>query len=352
MKHEDFILKITTLVAASLLFFSSSAFAQVKMSGEFTAARVCPALQSIKNGTNPGDVSIEPGTAYHLLGKNKDDATHYWIEVPGATPFQRWVALDCGTVDGAQAVAPAQTQKGTAAGSAAVNTPQGTVKPKAQSRGFGGKAPYYAFALSWEPAFCEAMRDKAECRAETAKSFEATHFTLHGLWPQPRRNQFCNVDPKLSALDDQHQWDALPEPELSPATRAALSIAMPGTMSNLQRHEWIKHGTCYPATSAEQYFKDEMRLAADVNSSSVQKLFADNIGKQITAEAIRAKFDQSFGPGSGAHVQVECDKQGHLSGFTLNLRGDIPGGATLPSLLASGDEAQNKCESGSVDAVR
>jgi len=335
------------LFLLTAIAFAATAQAQVKMSGEFTASRACPALQSIKNGTNPGDISIEPGQAYHLLGKNKDDATHYWIEVPGATPFQRWVEIGCGTTDGAQATAPVSKQNNTA-----VNTPQGTVKPKPQSRGFGGQAPYYAFALSWEPTFCEAMKDKAECRAETPKSFEATHFTLHGLWPQPRRNQFCDVDPKLSALDDQHQWDALPEPELSPQTRAALNIAMPGTMSNLQRHEWIKHGTCYPAGNADQYFKDEMRLAADVNNSSVQKLFADNIGQQITAEAIRAKFDESFGPGSSAHVQVECDKQGRISGFTLNLRGDIPGGATLPALLAAGDQAQNKCDGGVVDAVK
>ena len=80
------------------------------------------------------------------------------------------------------------------------------------------------------------------------------------------------MDPKLSALDDQHQWDALPEPELSAETRAALNIAMPGTMSNLQRHEWIKHGTCYPAGNADQYFKDEIRLAAEVNASPVQAL--------------------------------------------------------------------------------
>jgi ribonuclease T2 len=358
VKHEDFILKITTLCATSLLLLSSSAMAQVKMSGEFTASRVCPALQSIKNGANPGDVSIEPGTAYHLLGKNKNEATHYWIEVPGASPFQRWVEISCGTTDAADVTTPPQPQKnatvaaGAAAGGAAVNAPQGTVKPKPSPRGFAGRAPYYAFALSWEPTFCEAMRDKAECRVETPKSFEATHFTLHGLWPQPRRNQFCNVDPKLAALDDQHQWDALPEPELTPATRASLNIAMPGTMSNLQRHEWIKHGTCYPGSNAEQYFKDEMRLAAEVNASPVQALFASNIGKQISAEQIRMAFNQGFGQGAGDHVQVECDKQGRLGGFTLNLRGDIPGGANLAKLLVAGDQAQNKCDGGMVDAVK
>ena len=66
----------------------------------------------------------------------------------------------------------------------------------------------------------------------------------------------------------------MPEPELSPDTRAALDKAMPGTQSVLERHEWIKHGTCYPAGTAEQYFKDELRLAAEVNASPVQAFMA------------------------------------------------------------------------------
>ncbi len=331
------------LVAATA--FSAAAMAQVKLDGTFTAAKACDAVVSIKKGTNPDNTTVESGKAYRLLGKNKDEATHYWIEVPNAEPKQRWVAVDCGSTDGAQATAPAPSQK-------PINTPQGTVKPKPGSRGFGGQAPYYAFALSWEPAFCEAMADKAECKAEKATSWEASHFSLHGLWPQPRRNQFCNVDPKLSALDDQHQWDSLPEPELSAETRAALNAAMPGTQSNLQRHEWIKHGTCYPAGNADQYFKDEIRLAKEVNASPVQALFATNVGKQVSADQIRSAFDQAFGSGAGSKVQVECDRQGRLSGFTLNLRGDIPGGADLKSLLAAGDQAQNKCDGGVVDAVR
>ena len=84
-----------------------------------------------------------------------------------------------------------------------------------------------------------------------------------------------------------------------------------------------------------------------------RRSFAGNIGKQVTADAIRsAKFDEAFGQGAGSKVQVECDRQGRLSGFTLNLRGDIPGGADLKTLLAAGDTAQNKCDSGMVDAVR
>lgn len=339
---------MTRLLLTALLsgLCASAAFAQVKMEGQFTASKACPAVVSIKKGTNPDNKSIEAGKSYELLGKNKDDASHYYIKVPGSDPAQRWVAIDCGSTDGSKVTAaPAPAQK-------PVNTSQGTVKPKPNSRGFGGKEPYYVLALSWEPAFCEGMRDKAECKAEKPTSFEATHFTLHGLWPQPRRNQFCGVDPKLSALDDQHQWDSLPEPELTPETKAALDVAMPGTQSNLQRHEYIKHGTCYPADSAEQYFKDEMRLAAEVNVSPVQAFMAANIGKKIDADDLRAKFDEAFGQGAGSKVEVNCDRSGRISEVVLNVKGDIPGGADLKALLANADEAQSKCDAGLVDAVR
>ena len=336
------------LIAAALT--STAASAQVKLDGTFMASKACDAVVSIKKGTNPDNSAVAAGQSYRLLGKNNDTASHYWVELPQANPRQRWVAVDCGTTNVNEAQAPAASAP--KQNNVAVETPQGTVKPKNQSRGFGGQTPYYAFALSWEPTFCEAMRDKAECKTEKPTSFEASHFTLHGLWPQPRRNQFCNVDPKLSALDDQHQWDALPEPLISAQTRAALDIAMPGTKSNLQRHEWIKHGTCYPAASADIYFKDELRLASEVNTSAVQQLFAANIGKQISATQIRSAFDQSFGKGAGDNVQVECDKQGRLEGFTMNLRGDIPSGADLKTLLLAGDQAQNKCDGGTVDMVR
>jgi ribonuclease T2 len=326
--------------------FSTPAFAQVKMDGQLVASKACPAVQSIKKGTNPGDVSIEVGKSYHLLGKNKDQATHYWIEVPGANPNQRWVAVECGSTDSAsQATAPGQT------GGAAVNTAHGTVKPKPKPKGPKDGKPFYVLALSWEPAFCEAMKGKAECKSETSSSYEASHFSLHGLWPQPRRNVFCGVDRATAALDDQHQWEQLPAPELSAATKSALDKVMPGTQSVLERHEWVKHGTCYPAGNAEQYFKDEIRLVNDVNSSVVQKFMADNIGKTIQTTDLRAKFDEAYGKGAGDRVHVSCSKDGLFSELTIGLKGDISAGTSLADLIAASETADAGCASGTVDAV-
>ena len=108
LNGDAFMISRLSIVALSLAFISGTALAQVKMDGQFVASKACPAVVSIKKGTNPDNISVEAGKSYMLLGKNKDQATHYWVNVPGASPAQRWVALDCGSVDGAQAsLAPA-----------------------------------------------------------------------------------------------------------------------------------------------------------------------------------------------------------------------------------------------------
>ena len=45
--------------AALLLALTSPATAQVAMHGSFDATKACPALQSIKKRTNPGNMSVE-----------------------------------------------------------------------------------------------------------------------------------------------------------------------------------------------------------------------------------------------------------------------------------------------------
>lgn len=314
-----------------ILALASGAFAQVKLTGSFVASKSCPAVQSIKKGTNPGDVSIEIGKSYVLLGKNKDAASHYWIEVPGAAPVQRWVGVACGAANGAVVSAPSQASIAVA----------------------GGK-PFYVLALSWEPAFCEGMTDKAECKSETAASFEASHLVLHGLWPQPRRKVFCNVDKALAAADDAHQWEALPEPQLSGHMKAALGQVMPGTQSMLERHEWVKHGSCYPGGVAETYFGDAIRLMSTINASPVQGFVAANVGQTIQTADLRGKFDEAFGRGAGERVRVACKPDGNrqlITEITIGLKGDITAGTSLADLIAAASPTDAGCPSGVIDPV-
>jgi ribonuclease T2 len=49
--------------------------AEVPAEGRFVASKACPALQSIRKETNPGNVTTAPGTAYAIIAKNRKTPT-------------------------------------------------------------------------------------------------------------------------------------------------------------------------------------------------------------------------------------------------------------------------------------
>nr|WP_295891924.1 ribonuclease [uncultured Devosia sp.] len=211
----------------------------------------------------------------------------------------------------------------------------------------------YVLAISWQPAFCETRPDKPECESQTADRFDASHFALHGLWPQPRSRDYCGVDEATVRADKDGDWSQLPAPELPADLWADLQVAMPGTQSALERHEWIKHGTCYEG-DAEAYFADSLDMLAAINDSAVAELFAASIGKRITQTEIRAAFDAAFGPGAGERVRLSCaDDDGRrlISELTIGLTGDIQGPASIADRLLEARPTDGGCDGGVVDAV-
>ena len=316
---------ILTAVAAVALSASKAA-ADVPLKGFFIAHEACPALQSIKKETNPGDVRTEPGKSYPIIAKNKSAASHYLIEVEGADPSRRWVAIRCG---------------------------EHVVSGGGGGGGSGNQAAY-VLSVSWQPAFCEGKPKKPECQTETPDRFDATHFTLHGLWPQPMSNIYCDVSSDLRLADKNSEWDRLPEPNLSDATREKLSEVMPGTQSKLERHEWIKHGTCFPADSADEYFSRAIALIEQLNGSKARDLFAANVGAEISGKAIRDAFDESFGDGAGDRVRIACQRDGKrnlIVELTIGLVGEIGDQPQLSELIAASEPTDPGCPGGIVDAV-
>jgi ribonuclease T2 len=319
------------LGAAALLLAIglSAAHAEVAISGSFTATQTCPAFQSFRKSSNPGDVQVEQNKTYKVIAKNKPDATHYRIIVEGAEPRERWVSSSCGDVE----TGDHEPQ--------AVPQPPGTVGTRAT----------HVLAMGWEPAFCEQHRDKSECGELTSSSFASTHLSLHGLWPQPRGRQYCEVAPDVRELDHNHDWNALPNPGISPETLRRLAAVMPGVQSNLQRHEWIVHGTCFGG-NADDYFGRASGLAEAVNGSGVAKLFAENAGKNLSAEAIRAAFDDAFGAGAGARVTVSCHGHGDnrtITELIINLAGDVKGSTGLGDLMHTAQPVPPGCPIGLVE---
>jgi ribonuclease T2 len=212
----------------------------------------------------------------------------------------------------------------------------------------GGPPAHFILAISWEPAFCETAPSKPECRSMTAPRFDADHFALHGLWPD---EEYCAVSEADESADRGGNWDELPAPKLSAATRSALGTAMPGTQSLLERHEWIKHGTCARA-KADNYFARALALLAEINVSSVRELFAGNIGQSVTQGDIRAAFDAAFGNGAGQRVRIACERDGNrriVTELTLGLYGDVMGTAPLASLIAAAHPTDGGCDAAIVD---
>ncbi len=333
---------ILRLFLLSTLIVSSVAWAEVKLNGYFIANdNECPAYKSFRKKTNPGNVRLVEDRAYPVLSKNKFDATHYRLKIKEATPRERWVALDCGTF-----LTQCDENEGSdESDNEDVSQPSRPNSPSLP--GQGGKE--YLLALSWQPAFCQSHQSKAECQSQTGERYDATHLTLHGLWPQPKNNTYCNIPNSQKKLDQRSAWSQLPSLRLSDDLMSELIEIMPGVSSHLQRHEWTKHGSCYSETP-DEYFKESMKLALDINNSSVRDLFANNIGERVTSRDIKSRFDSIFGQGAGNKVMVKCSGN-MISELWINLKGDIEEGSNIGELLANAPDASVSCQGGVIDAV-
>lgn len=330
--NSSFNLLLTVSISAvSLLSYSQSVQAK-DIGGCFQATQSCEAFQSFRKKTNPGDVRLDENTQYKVLESSKKMKA-YRVQVDGVDKPARWVTKSCG--DWVQ--------------SCTVNKEQiSSKKYKKKNK----KSPQYLLALTWQPSFCEGRPRKKECRTQTTNRYDAKHWSLHGLWPQPRNNTYCGVSDIDKGIDRNSRWHLLEPVKLSQKTAQALAFTMPGMASNLHRHEWIKHGTCYNK-DAESYYKDSIYLTEQINKSAVGALFSSNIGKKVSLKQVRARFDQDFGKGAGKKVNLRCDRKGLISELWINLSGDISNGASeqasIASLLENAVDAGSSCKIGKVD---
>ncbi|MDQ0454763.1 ribonuclease T2 family protein [Rhizobium paknamense] len=222
------------------------------------------------------------------------------------------------------------------------------VPPGAQAQE-GGKTTAL-LAVSWQPAFCETKPDKPECKSQTAERYDASHFTLHGLWPM--RKNYCGVSQADMNADAGSKWTRLPPVTLTAETQKALEKVMPGTQSALERHEWIKHGTC-SGLEQEAYFSTAIALMDDLNGSAVAKLFAARVGQNVTAMEVQQAFDESFGKNASRRVKMRCERDGErriITELTIGL-GDTDEKADLKERIQAAGGTSFGCDQGVVDPV-
>lgn len=191
----------------------------------------------------------------------------------------------------------------------------------------------YVLALFWQPTTCIKIQgaDEGECHPIAAGGL-----ALHGLWPNADRNgdgrQDADDDYCLPPAErarvialDKAQWDfpKLPPIPLSDDLRADLARAMRG-MSHLDRHEWLKHGTC-SGFDAERYFAAAVALTDVVAETDLGRLIVDHAGKEVARRDLLQAFSMEFGKGSERALQLLCrkyDAKAHLTEIRLRLRTD------------------------------
>ncbi len=269
----------------------------------------CEAFNDLRHRSNTHHVVLDPKRTYTVLKHHKGQ---YLVKIPDESPATRWVDDRC-----LQRAHKDQTAKN---------------RSKRQD----------LLVLSWQNTFCEKHRNTQECKLLTRE--KRSLLALHGLWPQPKTKNYCNIPSKLIAKDKHHQWRALPRLELGSKTREALSEIMPGYSSALHRHEWIKHGSCYGA-DAERYYSDAIRWTRKIVSGSVGKLLQNRIGRRVTLSELRKALEKDFGQGVGDRLDLHCDR-GMISELWLHLGGDSN---DLSKRLQAGSHAHSRCRGGIVD---
>lgn len=304
----------------------------------------CELFNNLKHTKNRGSEVLKLDRTYEMLKHHKKQ---YLLKVEGITPAQRWVDDDClSLMPLRNSPLYGKTKKTTT--EKKVLDPKKTKYKKSFLNKKTQSSKQNLLALSWHNAFCETHRYKKECKRGLGNLIKRkasdTQFVLHGLWPQPRTNVYCNVDKNLMHLDKKRRWRELPCLALDNSTEDALEKVMPGFASELHKHEWIKHGTCY-GTQANKYYADAISLINQVNNSDLGKLFSKNIGKKITLKQVRKVVDKAFGKGTGNRVELRC-KKGLVTELWLHLGS---GSTDLSTLLKKGKKTNSRCKQGRID---
>lgn len=186
---------------------------------------------------------------------------------------------------------------------------------------------HYILALSWQPAFCEANAQRPECAELDDGDFAAANLVLHGLWPNAADGDhpfYCGVMETDRDADTSGAWCALPEAGADAETRRDLAEVMPGSRSCLDRHEWIKHGTC-SGLDGDAYFDLSARLVRDVAATHLAQELRAQTGGQVALRRLLQAFEEDFGPGAARALEVTCRRSGgvaYLAEIRLALRRD------------------------------
>jgi ribonuclease I len=252
--------------------------------------------------------------------------------------------------DGASTAAGAAvTDRAGAAADTQPPLPQAGTGTKALSSRTGRTG--FVLSLSWQPGFCETRSRRPECAGQTADRVDARQLSLVGL--SPVRNSFCKVSEALQTEDRKRMWLALPAVPLGAEVAERLAVAMPGAASGLDRHQWLRSGSCQEL-GPDAYFALQIRLLDTINASDVGILFRERIGSEINEADVKAAFDRSFSAGAGERVRLQCRRSGDrvlVTGLTVGLAATLDPQSSLDELVQGAQPVRSRCAGGVLAAA-
>lgn len=166
--------------------------------------------------------------------------------------------------------------------------------------------------LTWGPSLCAVDESNSGCRSGHVGRMGSV-FVLHGLWPQPATEQYCDL-PRRSR-------ETKRPVELPDDLRARLEAQM-SDAKVMATHEWYAHGTCSGVTAPE-YFQIAASLTDQANSV-LDPLFSRAAGREISARTVRAEFDARFGANTGQRVTLSCRDSGGRTPLVYEVRLSLP----------------------------
>ncbi|SFZ98690.1 Ribonuclease I precursor [hydrothermal vent metagenome] len=307
---------------------------------EAVPVKSCHAFNNMKHTKNSHHIVLDLNHKYTILDHHKGQ---YLLLLKGEQPAQRWVDESCFEEKEKQVLKIKKQDSYVHK----IDTEYLTT-PDKREHNISEISKNNILVLSWHNSFCETNRNKKECRRDLFSLFRSKHrennFVLHGLWPQPKNKIYCNLDRKYITMDKYRHWNKLPDLLLRPDTRSKLEKIMPGMVSSLHKHEWIKHGTCF-GLNADKYFSEALSLTQEFYDSDVSKYISNNIGKRVSIDKIRIEFDKSFGEGTGKSVELRC-RDGLITELWLHLGEGKDG---LGSKLKNGKQSKKTCQRGILD---
>ena len=96
--------------------------------------------------------------------------------------------------------------------------------------------------------------------------------------------------------------------DISPNLAQLVAMYMPGYLSGLHKHEWVKHGSCY-GKNKESYFLDSINLLSQINNSKIKDFFVKNRGKRVQTAKIRKLFEKEFGKSYYERIDAPASKE-------------------------------------------